>query len=56
MPTSGDPGVPGEATGALGGGGGGSMIAFRASGEAGPDSITTSICFAWPETTLNLLV
>ena len=32
------------------------MIAFRASGEAGPDSITTSICFAWPEATLNLLV
>ena len=43
--------------GALGGGGGGgSMIAFRASGEAGPDSITTSICFACPEATLNLLV
>jgi hypothetical protein len=48
--------MPGVATGALGGGGGGSMIALRASGEAGPDSITTSICFAWPETTLNLLV
>ena len=32
------------------------MIAFRASGEAGPGSITTSICFGLPETTSNLLV
>jgi len=56
MPTLGDPGAPGVATSDGGGVGGGSMIAFRASGEAGPDSITTSICFAWPETTLNLLV
>jgi hypothetical protein len=42
-------GEPGDATvvpaGGAGGAGGGSVIAFRASGEAGPDSITTSICF-----------
>jgi hypothetical protein len=50
-------GEPGDATDWPGGGaGGGSVIAFRASGEAGPDSITTSICFAWPAATLNLLV
>jgi hypothetical protein len=53
-------GEPGDATvvpaGAAGGGGGGSVIAFNASGEAGPDSITTSICLACPGATLNLLV
>jgi hypothetical protein len=53
-------GEPGDATevpaGGAGGWGGGSVIAFRASGEAGPDSITTSICLAWPDATLNLFV
>jgi hypothetical protein len=53
-------GEPGDATvvpaGGAGGGGGGSVIAFSASGEAGPDSITTSICLGCPAVTLNLLV
>jgi hypothetical protein len=53
-------GEPGDATvwpgGGAGGTGGGSVIALSASGEAGPDSITTSICLASPTVTLNLLV
>jgi hypothetical protein len=53
---SGEPGDATDVPAGEGGAGGGSVIAFKASGEAGPDSITTSICFGSPAVTLNLLV